>query len=215
MVKPDCFTDRSTYSERLQSLNFWRELDPFTKQHSLRVRQFVGLLGQFAGLNENLIADARDVALIHDLGKAKEEAKERLFLPKEETTFGDIVAIHKHPLYGAIRARKAKLSELYVQVILHHHEENDGGGYPSGWTREQTVLALGEDAATIIDLIRIADSFDSMAYDHYVLKGKGVASASEEILMQMESGKYNRAYRDAFMQLVQTILIPSQKLQAG
>lgn len=196
---------------REQAIKLWNELDQLTQQHCVRVEKYVGLLGQFAGYNPDLIQKAKVLAFIHDAGKAEGEVRDRLYLTRDNTTPEDLAIIKRHAEYGAQRARAAGLAEEYAEIILHHHEDNDGTGYPGGWTREQTVAALGKEAAEIIELIRIADSFDSMVNGHYALANKSIQEAAEEIRQHMQEGRYNAGLLGAFDQLVDLFQAGSQQ----
>jgi HD-GYP domain-containing protein (c-di-GMP phosphodiesterase class II) len=62
--------------------------------------------------------------------------------------------IKKHPLWGAMLARQARLSQTVINIILYHHECYDGAGYPHSLRGDKIPLEAR--------IVSIADTFDAL-----------------------------------------------------
>jgi len=59
-----------------------------------------------------------------------------------------------HTILGARLVEPIAINNLFVEAILFHHEDFDGGGYPKG--------LQGKDIPLIARIIRMADYFDAL-----------------------------------------------------
>lgn len=139
--------------------------DPYTSGHSRRVAMISEAIALDFGLNEERVAEIKNAALLHDVGKIHAEfapllSKEGKLTPEE----WDLMKTHA--------SRSAELVGLFSkfrgpvqEAVLHHHERWDGLGYPVG--RAQDQIPLGSR------IIMIADTIDAMTTDRPYRKALG------------------------------------------
>lgn len=131
--------------------------DPYTSGHSRRVAAISEALALDYGLSTELVADIKNAALLHDVGKIHAEFAP--LLSKEGKLSAEEWEVMK-----SHSARSAELVGLFSKFrgfvqesVLHHHERWDGLGYPVG--------RAGEDIPIGSRVIMIADTIDAMTTD--------------------------------------------------
>ncbi len=132
------------------------EVDPYTRQHSVRVAQYAVRLARAMGLSEREIDDLEYAALVHDLGKIGPHNQHLLHKPgvlshEEQRT------LRHHPLAGAAIVSRVRALQRASEIVRYHHERPDGRGYPHGVNAREVPVAAR--------ILNVADAFDAMTSD--------------------------------------------------
>ncbi len=148
------------------------EVDPYTREHSLRVSEYSKAVARDLKLSSREVEDVEYGALLHDLGKIGRQYQEILRKPGPLDA-GEQLAIRAHPDRGAdIVARVRALSKA-AEYVRCHHERVDGAGYPRG------VPALGLPLGARI--VTVCDAFDAMTSDRSYRRALSTEEALSEI----------------------------------
>ena len=150
--------------------------DKYTRGHCDRVAGYALLMADELNLPEETKRDIRYGSWLHDCGKIGiPESILNKNGPLDEEEFE---VIKKHPLWGADVARQAQLSEVIINIILHHHERYDGKGYPFG--------IKGTDIPIEARIVAVADCFDAITTDRSYRKAASGGKGLEIILSMKE-----------------------------
>jgi putative nucleotidyltransferase with HDIG domain len=132
------------------------EVDPYTRQHSVRVAEYSVRLGRAMGMSERAVQDLEYGALLHDLGKVGRQYQYILTKPGK-LSLEEQATMRAHPAEGAAIVRKVRALRRAAEVVHDHHERPDGLGYPRG--------LRGADIPLGSRIVMIADAFDAMTSD--------------------------------------------------
>lgn len=120
----------------LISLARLKTVDDYTYMHSVAVCALMIALAQQLQMSKVDIHEAGMAGLLHDIGKA--------MIPMEvinkngKLTEEEFAVVRTHPEEGYRLLRQSQgVSEISLDVCLHHHERVDGKGYPHGLTGDQ------------------------------------------------------------------------------
>jgi HD-GYP domain-containing protein (c-di-GMP phosphodiesterase class II) len=128
------------------------ERDPYTRGHSDRVSALAEVVARRLGWKHARFGALRLGAELHDVGKLNVDgAILRKPGPLDESEY---LEIKRHPLDGARLIRRLEPLRPALPYILFHHERWDGGGYPSGRSREQIPVGAR--------IVAVTDAFDAM-----------------------------------------------------
>jgi HD-GYP domain-containing protein (c-di-GMP phosphodiesterase class II) len=128
------------------------ERDPYTRGHSDRVSALAEIIARRLGWKHARFGALRLGAELHDVGKLNVDgAILRKPGPLDESEY---LEIKRHPLDGARLIRRLEPLRPALPYILFHHERWDGGGYPSGRSREQIPAGAR--------IVAVTDAFDAM-----------------------------------------------------
>lgn len=136
-------------------LSFVNALDaksPWTKGHSLRVRDYSLLLAQELGLSETQLELLSISALLHDIGKIG--TYDDVLNKVEALTDAEYELIKKHPGNAVAILSPIKKFQVFLPYIKSHHERMDGRGYPDGLSGEE-IPFLGR-------ILCVADAYDAI-----------------------------------------------------
>ena len=113
----------------LISLARLKTADDYTYMHSVAVCALMVALARQLGLDAKQVREAGMAGLLHDLGKAMMPGA---VLNKPGRLTDDEFAIMKrHPAEGhRLLVEGPGVSDIVLDVCLHHHEKVDGSGYP-------------------------------------------------------------------------------------
>jgi diguanylate cyclase (GGDEF)-like protein len=128
--------------------------DHSTLLHSERVASLAGRLAEALQWLPDRVADLREVALIHDVGKIG--VPEEVLLKPAALDRREYEIVKNHAVLGAQIASDV-LDAEQVAWLRGHHENFDGSGYPDGLAGNEIP-----DGAAIL---RLADSWDVMTSD--------------------------------------------------
>lgn len=125
--------------------------DHSTLLHSERAASLAGRLAEALVWPPERVADLREVALIHDVGKIGVPLE--VLLKPGSLTDVEYAMIKTHVALGTQIAAEV-FDEEQLSWLRSHHENEDGSGYPDGLTSG----AIPDGAA----ILRVADSWDVM-----------------------------------------------------
>ena len=148
------------------------EVDPYTRQHSVRVSQYAIRLARGLKLPEREVDEIEYAALVHDLGKIGPHHQHILQKPgslshEEQRT------LRGHPAAGAAIVTRVRALKRAAEIVRSHHERPDGRGYPFG-------LMTG-DVPIGARILNVADAFDAMTSDRPYRRALSVESALREL----------------------------------
>ncbi|MCX5800655.1 MAG: HD domain-containing protein [Candidatus Eisenbacteria bacterium] len=132
------------------------EIDPYTRQHSLRVAEYSVRLARGLGLRESDVRTIEYAALVHDLGKVDLRYRDILGKPGALST-DERKTLRRHPGIGADIVTKVKSLKRASEMVRSHHERPDGKGYPYGLVDQDVPLGAR--------ILNVADAFDAMTSD--------------------------------------------------
>jgi putative nucleotidyltransferase with HDIG domain len=113
--------------------------DDYTYMHSVAVCALMIALAKQLGLDDEKTREAGLAGLLHDIGKMA-VASEILNKPGKLTD-AEFSSVREHPGAGHKMLLAAKgISEIALDVCLHHHEKMDGSGYPDRLSGDQISL---------------------------------------------------------------------------
>jgi len=152
-------------------LSFVNALDaksPWTKGHSLRVRDYSLLLARELGLSEAQLELLSISALLHDIGKIG--TYDDVLNKVEALTDAEYELIKKHPGNAVAILSPIRKFQVFLPYIKSHHERVDGRGYPDGLAGEEIPL-LGR-------ILCVADAYDAIVsarpYKVQMSKAEGI-----------------------------------------
>ena len=139
--------------------------DPYTSGHSLRVSVLSKAIAIDFGLEENLVEEIENAALLHDVGKIHAEFAP--LLQKEgKLTLQEWEIMKTHATKSAeLVALFSRFRGSVEEAVRYHHERWDGQGYPEGVQAGEIPLGAR--------IIMIADTIDAMTTDRPYRKALG------------------------------------------
>ena len=113
--------------------------DDYTYMHSVAVCALMIALARQLGLNDENTREAGLAGLLHDIGKMAVSSS--ILNKPGKLTDDEFVSIKEHPAAGHKILLEAKgVSDIALDVCLHHHEKMDGSGYPKGLSGDAISL---------------------------------------------------------------------------
>jgi putative nucleotidyltransferase with HDIG domain len=148
------------------------EVDPYTRQHSVRVSQYAIRLARGLKLSEREVDEIEYAALVHDLGKIGPHHQHILQKPgslshEEQRT------LRGHPAAGAEIIKRVRALKRSAEIVRSHHERPDGRGYPFG--------LMSDDVPVGARILNVSDAFDAMTSDRPYRRALSVDSALREL----------------------------------
>lgn len=127
--------------------------DDYTYMHSVAVCALMIALAKQMDLTEAQIKEAGTAGLLHDIGKMSIDS----FILNKPGKLTDLEfnAVRRHPEEGhRYLLRAGGISEVALDVCLHHHERVDGTGYP--------YQLRGEELSLYARMGAICDVYDAI-----------------------------------------------------
>ncbi|MDY7538053.1 HD-GYP domain-containing protein [Undibacterium sp. RTI2.1] len=113
--------------------------DDYTYMHSIAVCALMIALSKQLGLSDAEIRDAGLAGLLHDIGKMMVSSD--ILNKPGKLTDDEFISVKEHPAAGYKMLLEVKgISDVALDVCLHHHEKMDGSGYPDRLSGEQISL---------------------------------------------------------------------------
>ena len=170
---------RRTFEMRQDLLEFVRalaevleEVDPYTRQHSVRVAEYSKVIGRALGMSERAVQDLEYGALLHDLGKVGRQYQYILQKPGR-LSLEEQATMRAHPHEGAEIVAKVRALKGAAEIVRNHHERPDGLGYPAG--------LRGDDIPLGSRIVMVADAYDAMTSDRPYRRAMDPAKAVAEL----------------------------------
>ncbi len=132
------------------------EVDPYTRNHSLRVSNYAVQIARGMKLPEREVETIEFGGLLHDLGKVRGDLRGLLQKPGRLTP-EERRRMDAHPGTGADIVASVRALSKAADLVRSHHERLDGKGYPQGLAGEEIPLGAR--------IVLVADTFDAMTSD--------------------------------------------------
>jgi putative nucleotidyltransferase with HDIG domain len=129
--------------------------DPYTFQHSQRVKEYVEKIAERLNLSPGEVESMVWAASIHDLGKI--DVPEGILSKPGPLEEDEWRIIRKHSAVGADIVDRISFHPTARGIIRHHHEWFDGSGYPNG--------VAGDRIPVGARVLAVADAFEAMTSD--------------------------------------------------
>lgn len=176
----------------LLSLVRLKNADEYTYLHSVAVCMLMVALAKQLRLDEDQIRQAGIAGLLHDVGK--------MAVPNEvlnkagKLTDEEFNVIKQHPQRGwEILKSCYQVSDIALDVCLHHHERIDGRGYPE---------KLSGDALTLFARMgAVCDVYDAISSDRCYKKAWGPAESIHK-MASWQAGHFDETVFHAFVKTI-------------
>ena len=156
----------------LISLARLKTADDYTYMHSVAVCALMVSLAKQLGLDEQATREAGMAGLMHDVGKA--------LMPMDvlnkpgKLTDDEFRIIKSHPVEGhRLLSAGQSVSDIVLDVCLHHHEKIDGSGYPNKLAGDQISLYARMGA--------VCDVYDAITSNRPYKKGWDPAESIQKM----------------------------------
>nr|CRH06111.1 protein of unknown function, containing HAMP linker domain [Candidatus Magnetococcus massalia] len=185
--------EEAAYLQALQSLaKALESKDAYTAQHSARVSKYSVLLGKAVGVSGKELELLKRGAMMHDLGKIG--IPDQLLNKPSALTEKEFATMKSHPVMTAAIMRPLKRFKAFAEIAAWHHERWDGQGYPDG--------LKGEEIPMLARIVCIADTWDAMTGDRVYRKGMPQEKALAIFENERDSGQWDPALVDAFINMM-------------
>lgn len=175
----------------LISLARLKQADEYTYMHSVAVSGLMIALARQLGLAPELVQEAGLAGLFHDVGKMV--IPEGILSKTGKLTEAEFDIVRSHPQEGVNLLRNsAHISEMVLDVCLHHHEKCNGEGYPHGLHQHQISLFAQMGA--------VCDVYDAVTSERPYKQGWGPADAIQK--MAEWKGHFDERVFQAFVRCV-------------
>jgi len=167
------------------------EVDPYTRQHSVRVAEYARRIARALGRPEREVEDIEYAALVHDLGKIGPQ-NQRILQKAGALSHEEQRTLRGHPAAGAGIIGKVRALRRAAEIVRLHHERPDGRGYPFGLLPDHVPLGAR--------ILNVADAFDAMTSDRPYRRALEI----EVALRELECGagtQFDRAVVDSLLAL--------------
>jgi putative nucleotidyltransferase with HDIG domain len=133
----------------LISLARLKNKDDYTYMHSVAVCALMVSLAKQLGLDDEQIRQAGLAGLVHDIGKMM--IPEEILNKPGKLTDEEFNIVRNHPAEGhKMLLEGSGISDISLDVCLHHHEKVDGSGYPERLSDEQ--ISIYAKMASVCDV---------------------------------------------------------------
>src|SRR4051794_28297436 len=165
--------------------------DLYTRGHSERVSEGVGMLGRQLQLSPDRQSALEHAGLLHDVGKVGVPTS--IIRKPGRLDDSEMDAIRLHPARGVELIGNIPFLEEVKSAVLHHHEKYDGTGYPAGLT--------GTKIPYFARMIGIVDAFDCLTSSRSYRPARGVEETLA-ILIQDRHTHFDPDLVDAFVEVI-------------
>jgi HD-GYP domain-containing protein (c-di-GMP phosphodiesterase class II) len=129
--------------------------DGSTGEHSDRVVELAGLIGERLGLERRELRDLGYASRLHDIGKVG--VPDAVLFKAGPLDSDEREVIQHHAVAGAELIGEIPGLEAVARIVRHHHENYDGSGYPDGLS--------GRDIPLASRILSVADAYAAMTED--------------------------------------------------
>ncbi len=165
--------------------------DLYTRGHSERVSEGVGMLGRHLQLPADRQQALEHAGLLHDVGKVGVPTS--IIRKPGRLDDSEMDAIRLHPARGVELIGNIPFLEEVKSAVLHHHEKYDGTGYPAGLS--------GTNIPYFARMIGIVDAFDSLTSTRSYRPARSVEE-TVAILLQDRYTHFDPELVDAFVAVI-------------
>jgi putative nucleotidyltransferase with HDIG domain len=176
----------------LISLARLKNADEYTYMHSVAVCALMIALARQLGLDEETIREAGLAGLFHDVGKVA--IPDAILNKPGKLTDEEFAIVRGHPEAGSkFLMASPEVSEMALEVCLHHHEKMDGSGYPH---RQK-----GEEISLFARMGAVCDVYDAITSDRPYKKGWNPAESIRK-MAEWSKGHFDEPIFQAFVKSV-------------
>lgn len=165
--------------------------DLYTRGHSERVSEGVGMLGRQLRLPEDRQQALEHAGLLHDVGKVGVPTS--IIRKPGRLDDSEMDAIRLHPARGVELIGNIPFLEEVKSAVLHHHEKYDGTGYPAGLS--------GANIPYFARMIGIVDAFDCLTSTRSYRPARSIEETIA-ILLQDRYTHFDPQLVDAFVEVI-------------
>lgn len=165
--------------------------DLYTRGHSERVSEGVGMLGRRLGLSADRQNALEHAGLLHDVGKVGVPTS--IIRKPGRLNDSEMDAIRLHPARGVELIGNIPFLEEVKSAVLHHHEKYDGTGYPAGLS--------GTNIPYFARIIGIVDAFDCLTSTRSYRPARSI-DETLAILRQDKYSHFDPELVDAFVGVI-------------
>ena len=176
----------------LLSLVRLKNADEYTYLHSVAVCMLMVALAKQLHLSEDQIRQAGLAGLLHDVGKMA--IPSGVLNKVDKLTDDEFNVIKQHPQRGwEILKSCYQVSDIALDVCLHHHERIDGRGYPDKISGEALTLFARMGA--------VCDVYDAISSDRCYKKAWGPAESIHK-MASWQAGHFDETVFHAFVKTI-------------
>ena len=145
----------------------------FTGEHIKRVAEYMRILGEASGFDEDYVDKLATASMMHDIGKLM--IPESILEKPGRLTDEEFQIMKNHVIYGdeLLRNCPGELMQMARTIAKEHHEKWDGTGY---------LGMKGEEIAYISRLMAVCDVFDALSAERIYKKGWSFEETYDEIV---------------------------------
>ncbi|HYM80087.1 MAG TPA: HD domain-containing phosphohydrolase [Candidatus Limnocylindria bacterium] len=148
------------------------EIDPYTRQHSVRVAHYAVQLARGLRLPEREVDEIEYAALVHDLGKIGPH-HQHILQKAGSLSHEEQRTLRGHPAAGAEIVATVRALRRAAEIVRTHHERPDGQGYPNG--------LRSQDVPVGARVLNVSDAFDAMTSDRPYRRALSMDAALREL----------------------------------
>src|SRR3954454_713464 len=167
--------------------------DLYTRGHSERVSEGVGMLGRQLQLSPDRQSALEHAGLLHDVGKVGVPTS--IIRKPGRLDDSEMDAIRLHPARGVELIGNIPFLEEVKSAVLHHHEKYDGTGYPAGLS--------GMNIPYFARIIGIVDAFDSLTSTRSYRPARSIEDTIT-ILVHDKTTHFDPVLVDAFVDVIRS-----------
>lgn len=149
--------------------------DPYTSGHALRVSRYARLIARAAHLEEAMVEQAAQVAMLQNIGTVHEEFAP-ILRKVGRLTETEYSIVKSHPERGAALVAGVDRLASIASSIRSHHESWDGRGYPDGLS--------GQAIPLLARIVALADTIDAMTSNRPYRGGLSADLVRKEIVRE-------------------------------
>ncbi|MFZ6672432.1 HD-GYP domain-containing protein [Undibacterium sp. Xuan67W] len=166
--------------------------DDYTYMHSIAVCALMIALSKQLGLSDEQTREAGLAGLLHDIGKMM--VADDILNKPGKLTDAEFVSVKHHPVAGYKMLLEVEgISEVALDVCLHHHEKVDGSGYPERLKGEQISLFAKMGA--------VCDVYDAITSNRPYKQGWCPAESVKK-MAEWSKGHFDEAVFQAFVRSI-------------
>lgn len=145
----------------------------FTGEHIKRVADYMRILGEASGFDEEYVDNLATASMMHDIGKLM--IPESILEKPGRLTEEEFKIMKNHVIYGdeLLKNCPGELMQMARTIAKEHHEKWDGTGY---------LGMKGEEIAYISRLMAVCDVFDALSAERIYKKGWSFEETYDEIV---------------------------------
>jgi diguanylate cyclase (GGDEF)-like protein/putative nucleotidyltransferase with HDIG domain len=166
--------------------------DHYTFNHSDNVASHAVALAKHLRLNEDIVENIRQAALLHDIGKIS--IPEKILNKPGKLTDSEYRIMQGHVEASIDIIKHLPSLDYVIPAVLGHHERYDGRGYPR--------RISGEDIPLTARILCISDAFDAMVSKRCYKKEIPVKDTLN-ILISEAGKQFDPQLVNAFVSLVE------------